>query len=466
MNKLFNLPTLLVLITTASVNLSAFASSKPNIVFIFADDLGAHTLSKDGNPLIETPHIDKLAIDGMSFSQGYSNYPTCKPSRAAVLSGQYGPRTSIYRVSNKHRGHEEKIRYQVPDSKTTIANETKTIAEALKEQGYKTAILGKWHLGNNGHSAKDQGFDLSIETKGSHFGAQTIPDLGIAKDTYVPDVLTDKAIDFMGAAKAEKQPFFLYLPYYLIHRPLEAKPEDIEYFEKKVGDKYDKDAKIVAAMTKALDNNVGRVVAALEKLNLSDNTLVVFSSDNGGYKLANNILNGDLRGSKGMVYEGGIRVPYIFKWPNKIAKNTVHDEPIMGVDLYPTFLAAANADKDKDQILDGENLLPLLTAQKANLATRDLYWFYPKWARFNKKRKVWLDNWRNVIRSNNYKLIEYVDTDSYELFDLANDPYEENNLAKSNPEKVELLKAKLSKWKESLDAPIPTENPEFIYKNK
>ncbi|WP_068546494.1 sulfatase [Thalassotalea crassostreae] len=460
---------ILCLISASSIAQSQ-SQSQPNIVFILADDLGAHTLSSDGNDIMETPHLDQIAAQGMKFTRGYANAATCKPARAAIMSGQYGPRTSIYRVVDRHkmRGKPDlsnNIKFIVPPNASHLALENVTIAESLKAAGYTTGHFGKWHLEKYKSYLPDtQGFDVSYESHKVHFGAKVNVDQKVLpKDVYIGDYMTDKAIDFMNDAVAKKKPFFTYLPYFLIHKPAEGKSEDIAYFKKKLGADYDDTTIKVAAMTKALDDNVGRVLAKLKDLGIDDNTLVVFTSDNGGYKMLNNVLNGNLRAYKGEIYEGGLRVPYLFRFPGKIKAGQTNSEMVMGIDLYPTLMAFANA-KAGQKELDGENLMPLLVGDTNVLAKRDLFWFFPKWERYNSKTNTWHNAWRNVINDGRYKLIQYPDTDHVEVFDLKNDPQESKNIAKNNPEITEQLVKKLEQWKIDISAHKEIPNPNYLVK--
>ncbi|WNC73048.1 sulfatase [Thalassotalea psychrophila] len=436
-------------------------ANQPNIVFILADDLGAHTLSSDGNPIMETPHLDKLAAAGMSFSRGYANAATCKPSRAAIISGQYAPRTEIYRVVDRHKGKDDYIKFKVPPNATHLALDNITLAESLKAAGYQTGHFGKWHLEKYKSYLPDtQGFDVSYESHKVHFGAQINMDKNLPNDVYIGDFMTDKALEFIDNATNNKKPFFAYIPYYLIHKPWQAKADDLAYFDKKWGNKYDATTKSVAAMTKALDDNVGRVNEHLEKLGISDNTLVVFTSDNGGYKMPGNVLNGKLRGYKGEIYEGGLRVPYIFKFPTVIANNQRSNEMIMGIDIYPTLISFAKA-KAPQQALDGVDFMPLLTGNTKVNPPRSLFWFFPKWERYQEKTGKWYNSWRNVINNGRYKLIEYPDLDQVEVYDLENDPFEQQDISSSAAELTTHLQQELKDWKINISAHQEIINPNF-----
>ena len=443
---------------------SSFAASQPNVILILADDLGAGGLHCYGNALLETPNIDQMAKDGMKFTQGLSAYPTCKPSRAAIISGQYGPRTGVYRVSNKHIGSEDKIKYKVPVN-GNLPLESTSLAEAFKSAGYKTALFGKWHASNDGDGhPSNHGFDLAYSSTGHITKIKTVPPIDIPKGTSAAEFFTAQATQFIETSHNENKPFFLYLPYYLVHKPLEAKAEYIKHFEQKYADqkllgKHPDEAHMLAAMTKVLDDCVGTLNSKLDQLGISENTIIVFTSDNGSY---DENFTGDFRGSKGMVNEGGMRVPYIFKWPKNIAANSVSNERIIGVDLYPSLLNLAGVTLPENHILDGADFSALLLGDKSSFKAQDKFCFYPKYAKISKKSKRWIDSWRNVIYSGDLKLIEYPEYNEYELFDVAKDQREENNLTKSQPEKTEELKKKLHQWLDKTKSPKLELNPDFV----
>ena len=440
------------------------ANEKPNVIFILADDLGAGGLHCYGNELLETPNIDKMAVSGMKFTQGISAYPTCKPSRAAIISGQYGSRTGVYRVSNKHIGSEDKIKYKVPTN-GNLPLESTSLAEAFKGAGYKTAMFGKWHASNDsdGHPS-NHGFDIAYSSTGHVKSIKTVPSIDIPKGTSAAEFFTDQATQFIETSHKENKPFFLYLPYYLVHKPLEAKADYIAHFKKKYAahkllGKHPDEAHILAAMTKVLDDCIGTLNSKLDQLGISEDNIIVFTSDNGSY---DENFTGDFRGSKGMVNEGGMRVPYIFQWPGKIKANSVSNERIIGVDLYPSLLGLAGVASPQNYVLDGADFSSLLQGDPSSFENQDKFCFYPKYAKISKKSKRWIDSWRNVIYSGNLKLIEYPEYNQYELFDVTNDPREENNLSTSQPEKTEELKKKLHQWLEKTQAPKLEINPDFV----
>src|ERR1041385_8681359 len=315
---------------------AAAATKRPNIVFILADDLGYTDLACYGSKYYETPNIDRLAADGIRFTSGQTCGPNCQPTRAALMSGQYMPRTGVYTVGGVDRFDWQTRPLRPVDNVTKLPLDKITIAQRLKDAGYATAMFGKWHLGLEPeyHPAK-RGFDEAIESSGVHF-------------------------DFV-THRARPHPFFLYPPLFGVHSPHQAKADLIARFKPKtpVGGHHDP---TYAAMIYSVDESVGRIVALLDELNLAENTLLIFSSDNGGVggyaregiRKDNDITdNAPLRGGKGMLYEGGVRFPYIFRWPGKIPKATVSDQPINSGDLYPTLLEVAGVGRPANYPLDG-----------------------------------------------------------------------------------------------------------------
>src|SRR5262245_34385820 len=314
------------------------AADKPNIVFILGDDLGWTDLGCQGSKYYESPNIDKLAAQGLRFTSGYTCGPNCQPTRAALISGQYGPRTGVYTVGSIDRFNWQSRPLRPVDNVQQVPLEKVTVAQALKQAGYATALFGKWHLGQTGkYHPSQRGFDEAITSMGKHFDFVTQPPVDYPKGTYLADFLTDKALDFIGRNK--DKPFFLCLHHFAVHAPHAAKPELITKFQDKKGAGGHQNA-TYAAMIASVDESVGRVLAKLDELKLAENTLVIFTSDNGGVggydregiKKAGGITdNAPLRGGKGMLYEGGIRIAYLFRWPGQIAAGTC-DHPIISVD--------------------------------------------------------------------------------------------------------------------------------------
>ncbi len=455
--------TIFLFLTLVSA-LGSSAATKPNIVFILADDLGYTDVACYGSKYYETPNIDRLAQQGMRFTDGHTCGPNCQPSRAALMSGQYMPRTGVYTVGGIDRFNWQSCPLRPVDNVTQLPLEKITVAQSLKKAGYATAMFGKWHLGNDAaHHPSQRGFDEAIESSGVHFNFNTNPKTDYPKGEYLADFLTDKAVDFIRRHK--DGPFFLYLPHFAVHQPLQAKKELIEKFEKKTPVGGHKNP-TCAAMIQSIDESVGRVLAALDELKLAENTLVIFSSDNGGVggyeregikKEGDVTDNAPLRGGKGMLYEGGHRVPYIFRWPGKIAKGTTCAETITGVDLYPTLLEVAGAKPPANYPLDGVSYLKLLTSDgKAKLDRDAIYWHFPGYL------GAGADQWRTkpvgVIRSGDWKLMEFFEDNHLELYNLRDDLSEKNDLASKNPEKTKELQAKLAAWRKELNAQMPTPN--------
>ena len=441
---------------------SAQEVKKPNVVFILADDLGWTDLGCYGSTYYETPHLDRMAAQGMRFTQGYSCGPNCQPTRAALMSGQYGPRTGIYTVGGIDRFDWQSRPLKPVTNVQQLALENITVAESLKKAGYATGLFGKWHLGNKEHHPTRQGFDEAIVSMGRHFNFATQPAVQVPAGAYLADYLTDQAVQFI--AKHQKEPFFLCLHHFAVHTPLEAKKELLARFEKKQAVGGHKNP-TYAAMLASLDESVGRILAKLEELKLSESTLVIFTSDNGGvggYERLG-IRGGDvtdnlpLRGGKGMLYEGGIRVPYLFRWPGKIAAGTICTQPINSVDLYPTLLQLSGGQPPAGQPLDGVSYLSCLTSSgKAALSRNALYWHFPGY--LGAGAGTWRTMPAGAIRVGEWKLLEFFEDQRLELYNLAQDESEKYNLATSQIEKVNELHGKLLAWRKEVQAPLPTKN--------
>ncbi len=444
--------------------MAGVSAKEPNVIFILADDLGIGGLHCYGTDYLETPNLDRLRADGMKFSKGLAAYPTCKPSRAALLTGQYGPRTSVYRVKDDY-GQEEKARWVIP--RNGVVEPTKfTLGQAFKKAGYATAMYGKWHISNNKktHPNPHYGYDEAFVSSGAHYNAVSDPPVELPEDTMIEKVFTDQAMGFMEKSVAAKNPFFIYMPYFLVHGPAEAKAEYIAHFEKKLKDVPlkeigDKSHATVAAMTKMLDEYCGQLIDKVNELGVEEDTIILFTSDNGSYDPN---LTGGYRGTKGDTYDGGMRVPYIFKWKGKIEPGSLSGERITGVDVYPTLLGLAGIEKPQNHILDGEDLTSLLTGKVEQLQTRNVYCFYPKYVRYSDKNQRWALSWRNVIFSGDRKLIEYPEYDEYELFNLSTDSIEENDLSGTESEHFETLKRSLHQWLIEVGAPPLTPNPDYV----
>lgn len=437
------------------------ADKRPNVVFILADDLGYTDVACYGSKYYETPQIDRLAASGVRFTSGYTCGPNCQPTRAAIISGQYNPRTGVYTVGGINRFDWQSRPLRPVDNIQKLALDKITLPQSLQRAGYHTGMFGKWHLGNDAaHHPSKRGFDEAIVSAGEHFNFKTDPPTEYPAGTYLADFLTDKAIDFIRRHKDE--PFFLYLPHFGVHAPHQAKPELISKFKDKAGAGGHKDP-AYAAMIASVDESVGRVVALLDELDLADNTLVIFSSDNGGVggyeregiRGGSITDNAPLHGGKGMLYEGGIRVPYIFRWMGKIAPGAVNDTPINSVDLYPTLLEIVGADKPADYPLDGASYAGLLASNGKSTLQRDaLYWHFPGY--LGAGNNTWRTTPVGAIRSGDWKLLEFFEDQHVELYNLKDDIGERHDLAKAEPAKATELQKKLANWRQETGAKMPT----------
>lgn len=465
----------------ATVGLKA---GPPNVLFILADDLGIEGLNcyrTDGKDWLETPRIDQLATDGMKFLHGVASHPTCQPSRMAILSGQYGPRTGGYRVSDKHTDFTNKNRLVIP-AKGDLALSKITIAEQFKAAGYATAMYGKWHVSSDS-DPKNQGFDVAYAST-KHFNAgdptrgaypttdgfKCTPNVNLPNGMSSAQLFTGMATNFIQAQVEGNQPFFLYMPYYLVHSPCESLRHLEDYFINKMqaGPYLDSGTDdhgrlrtpLIAAMTKLLDDCVGDLLDQLDAMNIAENTIVIFTSDNGCYNVD---YTGPHRGRKGNTWEGGMRVPYIFKWPGHIPTNSVSAERITHVDLYPTLLGLVDAELPDPQQhpLDGMDLTDLLTGTTNALPLRQIYCFYPKYVKFDAASGRWNEHWRNVIYEGDFKLIEYPEYEEFELFNLADDAAETRNLLGEETDTWHSLLNKLHLWMDEIGAPGRDLNPDY-----
>ncbi len=439
------------------------AEQPPNIVFILADDLGFTDLGCTGSGYYETPHIDRLAAEGVRFANGYTCGPNCQPTRAALLSGQYGPRTGIYTVGSIDRFDWQSRPLRPAENVADLPLDKITLAQSLKAAGYATGMFGKWHLGNDPeHHPSKRGFDEAIISSGRHFNFATNPQTEHDADAYLADFLTDRAVDFIHRHKDQR--FFLYLPHFAVHTPLEAKADLIGRYQTKPAAGGHGNP-VYAAMIASLDQSVGRVVAALDELQLAGSTLVIFTSDNGGVGgyvregvQAKDITdNAPLRGGKGMLYEGGVHVPYFFRWQGKITAGQTCQAPINSVDLYPTLLDVAGAIAPKAYTLDGHSYASLLVTPNEAAADRaPLYWHFPGY--LGSAGGTWRTTPAGAIRWGDWKLLEFFEDGRLELYNLSEDPGERVNRAAELPDRTRQLHEKLVAWRQSVSAPMPQPN--------
>ncbi len=447
----------------------------PNIVFILADDLGWAELGCYGSAFNETPCLDQLAKDGVRMTQAYAAAPVCSPYRASLLTGQYPARHGL-------------LDYLRPATANPLSRRHVTIAERLKAAGYATGMIGKWHLsGYKYHKAPlelratDHGFDeeLVTEIKGVGNGANFFPYVfrkqpvswnSASKDKLLPgreylvDRMNHEAVRFIERYRGK--PFFLYLSHFAPHSILNGKPDLVEKYRRKhppgrstrsrcylcedaglEGDPLNHWAgdhnPHLAAMLESIDEGVGMIVKRLEELQLSEHTLIVFTSDNGGE--LNVTSNAPLRGGKSQLFEGGIRVPLIVKWPGKVPGGKVCDAPTSNVDFYPTFLEVSALKRDESQILDGRSVLDILERPEKEREERTLYWHYPL-----PKPHFLGGVSAGAIREGKWKLIEWFEEGEVSLFDLDRDRSEERDLAAVHPERAKRLREKLSGWRSSI----------------
>lgn len=457
----------LLFLATIPFSASVQADSRqPNVLFIFLDDFGWRDCGFMGSDYYETPHLDSLAMEGMVFTNAYAAAANCAPSRACLLSGQYTPRHEIYNVGTKLRGNPKHSRLKHVPGVDILPTSIKTWAHQIRAAGYKTATIGKWHLSKD---PLPYGFDFNFA--GTHSGSPPrgyfpphpgAPGLKDApKDEYLTDRLTDEAIKFIKENRAS--PWMLYLTHFAVHTPLQARQDLLEKYEAKPkGELHD--SAVMAGMIQSVDDGVGKIIETLKELDLSNDTVVVFTSDNGGYGPATSMH--PLKGYKGTYYEGGIREPFFIKWPGKVEGGTTNDTPVINVDIYPTLCEITGASLPDAQPVDGQSLLPLLTGQ-GDFKERSLFWHFPAYlqgySRIDQQRDpIFRTRPCSIVRDGDWKLHQYFEDGGLELYNLREDVGETNNLAKANPQKTDELLNKLQNWQRSVRAPIPAEpNPKF-----
>lgn len=519
---------IVVLILTMGLSLQAESSvtsqqtmtadRPPNIVFFLVDDLGWRDVACYGSRFYETPNIDRLASEGVRFTQAYAACHVCSPTRASLLTGKYPARLHLTDWLTGRRDfpfqklRNAKINQHLPYEETTLA-------EVLKTHGYSTAIFGKWHLGEDPSGPLNHGFDIQVPRwnkgwpkRGYHapFGMEGLED---AKGDYLTDRLTDEALKFIGQNKA--RPFFLYLSHFAVHDPIHGRPDLVAKYRRKLAQmprpagpafilegnpddprplsrgaldalikqpshkghrvlpqrtikiKQHQDNIEFAAMVEAMDQSLGRVLAQLEQLDLTDNSIIIFTSDNGGMSAANfgnptrvvaqdkldvaySTSNLPLRGAKGWLYEGGIRVPTIVKWPGQGRAGRVCDMPIISPDFFPTILEMAGLPSLPNQHVDGTSFVQALKGGVFD--EHAIYWHFPHYSNHG------MQSPGSAIRVGDYKLLEYFENRTVQLFDLKNDPGEQHDLARARPDKAEELLAMLQAWRRRVDAQMMPPN--------
>ncbi|WP_051211041.1 sulfatase [Runella zeae] len=436
----------------------------PNILLIVADDMGYTDLGCYGNAYFETPHLDKLATEGVRFTNAYATCPVCSPSRASFLTGRYPARIGL---TNFIKGLKTDPQSPVlpADYIDHLPLSEHTIAEMLKESGYQTALIGKWHLGENTQPEKShpqrqgfdivQDFDYGLLPRDNSYDWFKVGDtLNALKLPQLNAKITQHTLDFLRQRQHEK-PFFLMMTHYAVHLPLQASPKLVEKYRRKPNPKPDEYNPIYAAMMEEMDASIGVVLAELDKQNLRENTLIIFVSDNGGLVVDE---AGDkqpttcypLRNGKGTLYEGGVRVACLMSWRGKITPLSVSDAIISGVDLYPTLLEMVQG--KKESILDGSSFGAVFT-QKVNktVSNRPIFWHYPHFSNQGGRPSA-------AVRQGDYKLIVSLENGATELYNLKNDIGEKNNLATIEPDKTAALKLLLSNWQKQVKANMPKPN--------
>lgn len=437
---------------------------RPNIVLINIDDLGWADLTCNGSKYYETPNIDKLRKAGIWFSQAYAGAANSAPSRACMLTGQYSPRHGIYTVGNPNRGKAQHRKFIAAPNSETLPDGIQILPKALHEAGYQTFHVGKWHVTENPLRC---GIDKNVGGNhaghpASYFSPYRNADLSDGeKGEFLPDRLGQEAVNLINDADRSR-PFFLYYATYAVHTPLQAEPKLIEKYKRK----HSTDAHfnpVYAALVEAMDRNVGRMLQAIHDNGLEKNTIVIFTSDNGGvYNISR---QWPLRAGKGSFYEGGIRVPLVVYQKGVYERTEISDVPVSQLDFFPTLLDLAGI-SSKDLTLDGKSLTKLLRKKKdSSLTDRALFWHFPAYLeggnkettdRFFRTRPV------SVVRKGKWKLIENYESETFELYDLTCDVSEREDLSSKFPKVVKSLSSLLDKWKSDINAPIPSLlNPKY-----
>lgn len=447
---------------------------RTNIVFVLADDLGWKDLGCYGSTFYETPNLDRLAATGMRFTEAYAACHVCSPTRASILTGKYPARL---RLTDWLPGRPDR-----PDQKLKrplltqhLPLEEFTIAEALQEGGYRTAFMGKWHLGGTNYFPEHQGFDINIGgcekgTPPSYFSPYRLPNLPDGPPgEYLTDRLTDEALHFIE--KSRDKPFFLYLSHYAVHNPQRAKTNLIDKFKAKAAQlpppagpeflprnnrrvRQIQNQPVYAAMIQSLDESVGRIMDKLEELGLEKNTVIIFTSDNGGLSTSEGTptSNLPLRMGKGWHYEGGVREPLLIRWPGVTPPGSLCRQPAISTDFYPTLLEVAGLPMRPQQYRDGVSLLPLLKGGVRS--ERPLFWHYPHYSNQGGAPG-------GAVRLGSYKLVEWFEDMRVELYNLDQDLGELHDLASAQPEKTAALRRQLHQWRHSVNAAMPTPNPDY-----
>jgi arylsulfatase A-like enzyme len=451
------------------------SKKKTNFVFFLVDDMGMMDLGTYGSTFHETPNIDNLSKTGMKFNYGYAACPVCSPTRASIMTGRHPVRVNITDwIPGSSNNKKNKLLH--PQDRDNLALKEVTIAEELKSHGYQTFFAGKWHLGNEGHWPTDQGFDINIgghhrgSPPGGYYAPWNNPVLEPKKKgEYLTEHLTEESTRFLENRNTDK-PFLLYLSYYNIHTPIQAYKKHIDHYQKKA-DKFSgttptkqehsgqtrmrQDNPALASMVSAVDDSVGTLLAKLDELGLSDETVVIFFSDNGGLSTKPKMgpgSNSPLRAGKGWLYEGGVREPTIIRAPGVTQAGNVSNQPIVSMDFFPTMLELAGLPPKPELHADGRSIVPELKGKKGKI--RHLFWHYPHY-----HGSTWKPG--ASIRDGDWKLIKFYDHEKVELYNLKEDPSESNDLAKQNSKIAKDLEYKLVAWQKRMNAKLPMSNPAY-----
>lgn len=440
----------LLLLGALCLGLSPLHAAPPNIIFILIDDMGATDLGCYGSSFYQTPNIDKLAKDGMKFTRAYSACTVCSPTRAAFVTGRYPAQLHL---TDWIAGHNRPFaKLKIPDWTKSLPEDVPTLPRALHAAGYVSCAIGKWHVSDGG--PEKHGFDVAIANNGkgqpgTYFSPYKNPQLSDGPEgEFLSDRLTGEAEKFIEQNK--DRPFFVYLPHYAVHTPLMGKPDVVEKYKARAGANDPQHNAVYAALVESVDDSVGRLRAKLEALKLSDKTIIIFTSDNGGLTLNQVTSNLGIRAGKGSAYEGGVRVPAIALVPGMTKAGTVCDTPVITMDWNSTILDLAGVKPLEGAA--GVSVAPLLKG--GTLPPRPLYWHYPHYhpGGATPYSAMLNDGWR---------LVEFFEDNHAELYHLTDDPLEARDLAAAQPEKAAELRGKLKAWRESVGAQLPTANPDY-----
>ncbi|MBI1896499.1 MAG: sulfatase [Acidobacteria bacterium] len=432
-----------------------------NVLFILIDDMGVKDLGCYGNAVFETPNIDRLAREGMRFTNAYAACCVCSPSRASILTGKYPARLQLTDwIPGRRQWPAAKL--LTPQFRQELPHQEITLAEMLKPRGYAAASIGKWHLGDQGFLPDSQGFDRNVAgtrrgSPQSYFGPFDLPGLkGGAATDYLADALATETIGFIEQNRT--RPWVIYLPHFSVHLPLQASKRWIAYYEEKRKPGAPEFDATYAAMVHQMDLAVGRVLDALDRMKLAGNTLVMLTSDNGGLRYEGGRKqpvtdNAPWRAGKGHLYEGGIREPLLVRWPGRIRPGSTSDAPVSGIDYLPTVREAAAVREPLPHGVDGVSLMPVLRGT-GTLRPRPLFWHYPHYSNQGGVPS-------SAVREGDWKLLEFLEDGRIELFHLGRDPGERTNLARREAKVAARLHRLLDTWRKSVNAAMPRPNPAY-----